>query len=114
MQTQVFNQIRVMTSAALAIATVVGTAVPSFAWSFRQNHPRRAEVLHRDGNINNRINRNYGNLGGHYGQLQREDYHIRRQEQRDARMNGGHITRGEQRQLNHEENHLNRQIGRDE
>ncbi|HEY9775213.1 MAG TPA: hypothetical protein V6C81_15720 [Planktothrix sp.] len=97
-----------------ALSLVVASIAPSFAGDFKQNHPRRAEVLGRSRNINNRVNRNYGNLNGHYSQLKREDNHIVRQEQRDARQNGGHITKGEQKQLNKEENHVNNQIHNDE
>ncbi len=99
--------------ALIILGLTTQSSIPSYAGQFQRNHPRRAEVLHRDNREQNRISRNYGNLGGHYGQLSREDRGIRRQEQRDARMNGGHITKGEQRQLNREENHLNRQINRD-
>ena len=80
---------------------------------FAENHPRRAEVNHRDNNLNNRLNANRGNLGGHYNQLRHEDQSIRRQQRRDARANGGYITKGEQHKLNREENGVNRQIRRD-
>jgi hypothetical protein len=96
-----------------AVGLLVTSIAPSYAGTFRQNHPRRAQVLHRDNRLNNRINNNKGNLSGHYGQLSREDKSIRHQEQRDARNNGGHITKGEQHQLNHEENRVNNQIQRD-
>jgi len=81
----------------------------AYSPGFAQMHPRRAEVLGRDTRLNDRINNDYGQLGGHYGQLEREDNSIRRQEQRDARANGGFITRGQQEQLNREENALSRQ-----
>lgn len=101
--------------ASIALGLVLSSAnTSSFAGNFQKNHPRRAEVLHRDRNINNRINADRGNLDGHYGQLKREDRSIRRQEQRDARINGGYITKGQQHQLNREENRLNRQIRRDQ
>jgi len=101
-------------TSAAALILICASITPSFAQnSFRQNHPRRAEVLGRANREQNRINRNAGHLGGHYNQLSREDRNIRRQEQRDARQNGGHITRGEQNQLNREENRLNNQIRRD-
>jgi hypothetical protein len=80
---------------------------------FAKNHPRRAEVLHRDRHLARRMNKDRGHLGGHYNQLQREDRKIHRQERREARANGGHLTGREQKQLNREENHLNRQIKRD-
>ncbi|HEY9791591.1 MAG TPA: hypothetical protein V6D22_14405 [Candidatus Obscuribacterales bacterium] len=94
---------------ALLAGTIVAANAPAYAGRFAQNHPRRAEVLHRDNRINRSLNRNYGHLGGHYGQLKAEDRGIRRQEQAEARANGGHITKGEKRQLNHEENALRAQ-----
>jgi hypothetical protein len=81
---------------------------PSYA-DFAQKHPRRAEVLRRDNNINRRINKDYGHLGGNYGHLERQDYQVRAQEQADARRNGGYITKGQQGQLNREENSLSRE-----
>jgi hypothetical protein len=103
---------------ALSVASLLGLVVlssscPSLANSFSYYHPRRAEVLRRDNILNREINGDYGRLNGHYGQLEREDCSIRREEQRDARMNGGFITSGEQLHLNREENHVQRQINRD-
>jgi hypothetical protein len=80
---------------------------------FQQNHPGRSEVLGRDANLNNQINGDRGDLGGHYGQLKSEDNSIRRQEQIDAARNGGHLTGQEYKQLNHEESNLARQISHD-
>ncbi len=107
------SNIKIATVSAIALGILVSSALPSYAGRFANRHPRRAEVLGRDNNLNNRINANKGNLGGHYGQLKAEDRAIRRQEQRDARNDGGHITKGEQAHLNREENHLNNQIKRD-
>jgi transposase len=44
--------------------------------------------------------------------LHREDHRIRHEERKMASLNGGHITRGEQRVLNQQENRVSRQIGR--
>jgi len=96
-------------SALVLSAMLVSTSnCPSFA-DFAQRHPRRAEVLHRDNHINNRINNAYGNLGGKYGHLEHQDNQIRRQEQSDAHNNGGYITKGQQGQLNREENSLSKE-----
>ena len=103
--------------AILAMGTIIGAVAvqqPSLAWGqFAVNHPRRAEVLRRDGFERNELRADRGMLGGHYNQLMREDRGIRHQEQRDARINGGFITRGQQGQLNREENRLQRQTDRD-
>jgi hypothetical protein len=101
-------------SAVLALGTIVGTAAPSFADNcFGFYHPARAEVLRRDARLNREINHDYGFLRGHFGQLKAEDRAIFRQEQMDAWRNGGYITPGQYRQLNHEENGLQRQINYD-
>ena len=113
MQTHVLNKVRVMMSAAIAIATVVGSCAPSFAGSFRHNHPRRAEVLGRDANLSYSINKDEGHLSGQYGTLNQEDHQIVRQEQADARANGGYITTQQQQQLNQEENQLRSQVQQD-
>jgi hypothetical protein len=80
---------------------------------FVQNHPRRAEVLGRDANLNYSINKDEGHLDGQYKNLEAEDRGIRQQEQSDARANGGYITRAEKMQLNQEENCLRNQIQQD-
>jgi hypothetical protein len=98
---------------ATAIVSVFAIAPSSFAGKFAQAHPRRAEVNHRTGNLNSRINKNEGNLGGHYSQLKKEDSSIHSQERHDARVNGGYITKGQKAQLNKEENGLSKQIKED-
>ncbi|MGH9550727.1 MAG: hypothetical protein ACRD3W_15205 [Terriglobales bacterium] len=107
------NSLKIASLATLCVLLGTSAAQARPGWRFDQHHPRRGEVLNRDANLNNRINANRGDLHGHYGQLKREDQAIRHQEQRDARMNGGHITKGEQKQINREENHVNRQIHHD-
>jgi hypothetical protein len=102
------------------IASGVTPSNPDHRWQdreerkFADRHPRRAEVLGRDQNLNHAIQANKGDLNGHYKQLKREDGAIKRQEQADARFNGGHITPAEKRQLNREENRLARQIKHDD
>jgi len=103
------------TNAILAVggvALIAATALPASASCFSFNHPRRAEVLRRDAVLNCEINHDRGYLSGNYGRLRGEDLAIARQEQHDAFLNGGYITRGEQWQLNHEENRLQHQINR--
>jgi len=98
-----------ITGSAFAFVLACSSNCPSFAGRFAQQHPRRAEVLGRAGNINQRVNNNYGHLGGNYGHLENQDRQVVNQEQRDARQNGGYITRGQQGQLNREENSLSRE-----
>jgi hypothetical protein len=81
--------------------------------AFEQNHPRRAEVLHRDNRINGELNADAGKLGGNYGSLNQQQEGIRQQEQADAKANGGYITKTQQQQLNTEEGQLNQEIKAD-
>ena len=80
---------------------------------FEQDHPRRAEVLHRDNRIGGTLNADAGKLGGNLPALKQQQQSIRQQEQADALANGGHITRAQQQQLNTEENQLNQEIKAD-
>lgn len=82
---------------------------------FRQEHPRRAEVLRRE---RNEVKKNDaaaadGKITGKQAaKLDRQDARIKNQEQAEAAANGGHITKSEQRQLNREENRVNRERNR--
>jgi hypothetical protein len=100
---------------AIGVIAICGLSIlPASAdGCFAFNHPRRAEVLGRDAALNHELCRDRGSLSGQYGRLRNEDRAIARQEQRDAWRNGGYITRGEQRRLNHEENRVQRQINHD-
>ncbi len=99
-------------SAIAAIALAVSAAAPSFAWGW--GWPGSAsEVSTRDAILGNEINNNAGHLNGQYGQLSAEDRAIRHQEHRELRQNGGYLTNGQKRQLNAEENNLQRQINYD-
>jgi len=100
-----------LTLAAVAFGGVTGASAES---RWQGNHPHRAEVNHRLGNLNHRITaeRRGGELSrGQARDLRAEDRGIRGQERFDASRHGGHITRSEQARLNHEENRVSRQIG---
>lgn len=102
--------------AAVASATVAMTAGGASADTyFERHHPRRDEVVDRLQNQNHRIRdeRREGEISGREARyMHHEDRMIYRQEQFDARLNHGHITRAEQHALNQEENGVSRQIGR--
>jgi hypothetical protein len=79
---------------------------------FQNKHPRRAEVLKREKNEIRKNKDAYSDgeiTKKQENKLNREDRQIRRQEQLEAKINGRHITKGEQRDLNLEENAVNRQ-----
>ena len=102
-------------TAGLAVLVVCGAAPPSFAddhWD--RTHPRRDQVNDRIANQFHRIaqERREGEISrGQANALRQQDRRILAQERRDARWDGGHITRGEQAHLNHELNTVSREIG---
>jgi hypothetical protein len=101
----------ILIAAALAMA---GMATGAQA-GWRADHPRRAEVNARLANQAHRINveRREGEISaGQAHDLHVQDRGIRAQERYDASRNGGHLTRAEQVQLNHEENQVSHEIGR--
>ena len=96
-----------------AIATL-GAAGAASANPWQAHHPRRVEVNHRLNHIDHRIavERREGELSrGQARDLRREDAGIRAQERFDASRDRSHITRGEDRRLNREEDRLSRQVG---
>lgn len=100
--------------AAIAVSFVVAAAAPSWAKEAEKAaHPRKAEVTHRDRHLAGQTNKDYGDLSGHYNQLQKQDAAIRKQTHADLQKNGGHLTKAEQKQINGEENTLHNQINAD-
>ncbi len=98
----------------LACATMLGSlVVPNNASAIDPGHPRVNEVNGRLNNEQARINNGVatGRLNaGQANRLERGEQHIQRQENRDLAKNGGHLTFGEQRRLNHEENRESHRI----
>lgn len=105
---------KVMTLALLGSALAVGTAADASAWT--RHHPHRAEVNARLHNQNARINqglRDHQITRAQAHQLRSDDRSIRTEERADASVNGSHITRAEQRQINAQENANSRAIHHD-
>jgi len=99
-------------AAGLVIAGGAAEAA-SAATTWQMHHPRRVEVNHRLAHLNRSIRqeRREGQLSAaRADRLHAKVHMIRVQERRDARHNGGHITRREQARLNHEETGVRRHI----
>ena len=95
-------------------ATLIVAANPAMAATWAQKHPRQHQVLAREHNQIRRINaeRREGEItAGQARALRAGDRAIARQDHADARANGGYITKGQQRQLNAEENAQSAAIG---
>jgi len=99
---------------AVSALAILLLASPAFAQNnFDKTHPRRAEVNQRLKNQNARVDKKVadGKMSqGEANKIHKEDHAIRREEKADAAANGGHITKQEQKQINHQENHVSRQI----
>jgi hypothetical protein len=119
---QVMNRIsRTSLRALVALALTAGacaafaqTAAAPADGQWAKTHPRRDQVNDRLANQNRRINQQVreGEMGkGQAAKLHRQDRQIRKEERTMASMNGGHITKSEQRALNQQENHVSREIG---
>ena len=100
----------------LSFAVLGSTVSAAFAETqWERNHPRRDQVNDRLANQNHRINHELkeGEITKQQArQLHREDHGIRQEERDMAKMNGGHITKGEQIVLNQQEIGVSRQFGR--
>ncbi|HME38178.1 MAG TPA: hypothetical protein VKG63_04365 [Steroidobacteraceae bacterium] len=95
----------------VSLAGLVGTASAETTW--QKNHPRRTQVNHRLNNQNQRIHQDVKNGTLNKSQaaaLHHEDHQVRQEERDMASQNGGHITKGEQKVLNGQENQISGQI----
>ena len=111
MSSRYFHKSLTFAAAAVMMAGLVGTASAETTW--QKNHPRRTQVNHRLANQNRRIHNDVKNGTLTHGQaaaLHREDRQVRHEERAMASQNGGHITQGEDRVLNRQENAISRQI----
>ncbi len=98
---------------ATALIATLGWSGAAGAQTFDQIHPRRAEVNGRLADQNARIANGVrdGQLTrGQAHALRTDDHAIRAEERADAAVHGGHITKGEQRQINRQENAASRTI----
>lgn len=95
----------------LAGGMIATTAAADTPW--QAHHPRQEQVLNRDAHQRARIHeeRREGDLSrAQANRLLAADRRIARQDHRLAHANGGFITKGEQRSINHEENRVGRHV----
>jgi len=97
----------------LGLGLVLSAVTSASAATFNRTHPRRAEVNHRLAVQNARIHRGVkeGTITPQEAaKLHSEDRSIRAEERSDAAAHDGHITKGEQIDLNKDENAVSRDI----
>jgi Spy/CpxP family protein refolding chaperone len=101
----------ILASALAVLTAVAGTASADTTW--QKNHPRREQVNHRLNNQDKRIHNDVKNgtlTKGQAAALHKDDHQVRQEERDMASQNGGHITKGEQKVLNQQENGISQQI----
>jgi len=106
-----FHKSLTFAAAAVLLAGMVGTASAETTW--QKNHPRRTQVNHRLANQNRRIHNDVKNgtmTRGQAATVHKEDHQVRQEERDMASQNGSHITKGEDRVLNKQENAISNQI----
>ena len=100
---------------AMGLVMACGAATGASAETrWAEHHPRQHEVLSRTARQEHRITmeRREGEISARQAhRLRAADMRIAHQDRRDARINGGFITKGQQRHLNREENRISRHIG---
>ncbi|HLY78363.1 MAG TPA: hypothetical protein VKQ70_03250 [Caulobacteraceae bacterium] len=104
---------KALIAAASLITAGVGATQASAFTPWQYNHPGRVEVNHRLAMQNFRIQeaRRDGRITAFQAyRLHQEDRNIRMQERWFASRNGSHLTRGEHRFLNREENGVSHRI----
>ena len=82
---------------------------------WEKHHPRRDEVNDRLENQNRRIHKEVkeGDLTkAQAADLHKQDHQIRQEERDMASQDNGHITKGEQKVLNQQENQVSKEIGK--
>ena len=97
----------------LFASTIASSAMAEPQWE--KTHPRRDQVNDRLANQDKRIHQEVkeGEMSkAKAARLHKEDRQVRKEERVMASQNGGHITRKEQKTLNHQENAISKQIGK--
>ena len=105
-------------NALVGLSLFASLTIPSIAKAptHMPHHQRRDQVNARRNHQHSRIEK--GIKSGkitprEHHQLAREGNKIRHQEHADRRANGGYITKGQQKQLNREQNQRSKQIYKD-
>lgn len=79
-------------------------------------HPRVNQINHRETNQQNRIANGVKNgklTPGQTARLERGEQRLQNNEKKDMAKDNGHLTKQNQRQLNHEANHMSKRVYKD-
>lgn len=112
---EMYNPMKKLALTIVIVAVAATTVSAQTQTKWQENHPRRTQVNGRLNNQNARIHneRKEGEISGKKAQqLHKEDHQIRKEERNMAAHDHGHITKGEQKKLNHQENRVSKRIGK--
>ena len=101
------------TPAAAPAATPAAATPAATPSNFDKTHPRRAQVNSRLKNQNARVDNKVadGKMSqDEANKIHGQDKAIHNEEKADAKANGGHITKAEQKHINKQENHVSKEI----
>jgi Skp family chaperone for outer membrane proteins len=116
MKTNIFLTAVAVVAASVAFAQTSTPAAPANGANkanWDKNHPRRAQVNSRLNNQNARVDNKVadGKMSqAEANKIHSQDHAIRKEERADAAANHGHITKAEQQHINHQENHVSKEI----
>jgi len=105
-----------LTISLFAVASHAADEASAPAGSFKKKHPRRAQVNEREKNQQKQIGNEIknGDINAKQGaKLEGEEAKIKKEERADVKANGGSLTKAEQRKINRQENHVEKQIQAD-
>ena len=106
---------KITISALLLAFAAASTGAMAADTQWEKDHPRREQVNDRLQNQDKRIDKEVkeGEITkAQAHKLHRKDRKIRQEERDMASMNGGHITKTEQKALNQQENAVSKDIGK--
>jgi len=121
MTNKIINSILVLAIGGLmfagsAVAQTASTTSGAGPGVVDPGHPRVNEVNRREGNQQKRIANgiNNGSLSSQQAaNLEKREASVQKQEQADMAKHNGHLTKANQRQLNHRENRISKSIYKD-
>jgi hypothetical protein len=106
-----------MVLTALSFAVLLAPLSASAETKWDKEHPRQHKVLKGANGQKGADNKAFKNgkiTGNQDKQLKREDNAIKREDRRDAKINGGYITKGQKQHMLNQEKNVNKQLKADE
>jgi hypothetical protein len=114
--TKIAKSLLVLAASGLFVVGSAAAQSGAGAGKVDPGHPRVNQVNRRETNQQNRIANGVKNgklTPGQTAKLERGEQRLQNNEKRDMAADNGHLTKQDQRQLNHEANHMSNRIYKD-